>query len=102
MKYLALIAALGFAACAPKQAEAPPPAEPSVAAELAGKATTLKDLEAQHDWQHETGEKLNAAWNEGVKSILGKMSRPDAINAIKEAGFECEYGEAHENYPDPM
>ena len=79
MKYLALIAALGFAACAPKQAEAPPPAEPSVAAELAGKATTLKDLEAQHDWQHETGEKLNAAWNEGVKSILGKMSRPDAI-----------------------
>ncbi len=38
----------------------------------------------------------------GVKKIIGKMSRPDAIAAIEAAGFSCIYGEAHETYPDPM
>jgi len=99
MKRLALICALAFAACSPQA----PPAEPTPAAELKPAApANLKDLEAQHDWQHETGEKLNADWNAGVKALLGKMSRPDAIKAITDAGFECTYGEAHENYPDPM
>jgi hypothetical protein len=92
--------ALALAACTPQPtAEAP---EPSPEVELAGKVTNLKDLEAKHDWQHETGEALNTSWNEGVKAILGKMSRPDAIKAITDAGFECIYGEAHPDYPDPM
>lgn len=98
MKYLALIAAAGLAACSPN-----PPARPKPQAELKPAApASLKDLEAQHDWQRETGEKLNADWTAGVKALLGKMSRPDAIKAITDAGFECIYGEAHENYPDPM
>jgi hypothetical protein len=93
----AFLAAAGFSAialgaCTPQQAEAPAVAGPA----------TLKDLEAAHDWQHEPGEAVNAAWNDGVKKIIGKMSRPDAIAAIEAAGFSCIYGEAHETYPDPM
>lgn len=101
---LAAILALGsLAACSPKAPEtAAAPPEPAASAELAAKPASLKELEAAHDWANETGEKLNASWNEGVKAILGKMSRPDAIKAITEAGFECQYGEAHETYPDPM
>ncbi len=30
------------------------------------------------------------------------MSRPEVITAINDAGFSCIYGEAHEDYPDPM
>jgi hypothetical protein len=87
------VLAVGIGACSPQQAKAPAPAPgPAV----------LKELEAAYDWQHEPGDKLNVSWNDGVKAILGKLSRPDAIAAINEAGFECTYGEAHEKYPDPM
>jgi len=89
----ALAFGLLAAACSP----APAPPQPEVA-ELAD----LKALEAAHDWQNEPGEKLNAEWNSGVKAFLGKMSRPDAIAAIEAAGFACIYGEAHQDYPDPM
>ncbi|RYZ11945.1 MAG: hypothetical protein EON61_09305 [Alphaproteobacteria bacterium] len=81
------------AACSP----APAPPQPEVAGPV-----DLKALEAAHDWQNEPGEKLNADWNSGVKALLGKMSRLDAIAAIEEAGFSCIYGEAHQDYPDPM
>ncbi len=64
--------------------------------------TTLAGLESAHDWQHEPGDKLNAAFDASAKAVLGKLSRPDAIKAITDAGFECIYGEAHETYPDPM
>jgi hypothetical protein len=93
----ALVLFLGLSACSP----APPPAQqesPPVAAAPAD----LKALETAHDWQHEPGEKLNAGWDAGAKAILGKLSRQDAITAITGAGFECTYGEAHEDYPDPM
>ena len=63
---------------------------------------TLADLEAAYDWQYEPGQKLNADWATGVQGILGDLSRPKAIEAIEAAGFDCEYGEAHQDYPDPM
>ena len=88
-----------LAGCSP----APPAADYKQAVELAPvKSETLEALNKAHDWQYDPGEALNASWNEGVKAILGKMSRPDAIGAIEAAGFECMYGEAHEEYPDPM
>ena len=90
----AVLAAGPLAACSP----APEPAPPVAAAA----PVDLEALKAAHDWQYDPGEKLNAAWNDGAKSILGKMSRPDAIAAITAAGFECIYGEGHEDYPDPM
>ncbi len=85
------------AACSP--APAPDQVQPQVEAATPG---DLKALEASHDWANDPGEKANADWNAGVKAILGKMSRPDAIAAIEAAGFSCMYGEAHQDYPDPM
>jgi hypothetical protein len=96
---IAAMFVLGLAACSPAQPPAPAPA-PAPAAAIA--PVDLKALEAAHDWQHEPGEKLNADWNAGVKALLGKLSRPAAIEAIEGAGFACMYGEAHEDYPDPM
>ena len=100
----ALSACLLLLRCSPA---APPAAEYEQSVDLApapeaAKPTDLKSLESAHDWQYEPGEKLNAAWNDGVKALLGKMSRQDIIGAINAAGFECIYGEAHEDYPDPM
>ncbi|MFT3724696.1 MAG: hypothetical protein QM773_14075 [Hyphomonadaceae bacterium] len=99
MLRLTLLAALALAACSPAQHPAATPApEPAPATAT---PADLKALETAHDWQHEPGDKLNADWNAGVKAILGKLSRPAAIKAITIAGFECTYGEAHEDYPDP-
>lgn len=95
--------ALVLAACACSPAQPPAPViEPAPAVTPAPAPTDLKALEAAHDWQHEPGEALNAAWNDGVKALLGKLSRQDAIAAIEGAGFACIYGEAHQDYPDPM
>jgi hypothetical protein len=76
--------ALALAACSPSQ------------------PATLGELDQAHDWANEPGDKLNLAWAEGAIHILRDKSRPDAIKAITDAGFECIYGEAHEDYPDPM
>jgi len=92
--------ALALAACSPG-AGTGPEAPPAPAAELAA-AANLQALEAALDWQYGDGAKLNADWNAGVKALLGKMSRPDAIGTITGTGFECTYGEAHEDYLDPM
>jgi len=94
---------VALAACSPAQSPAPeqapvaPPAEADVPV-----AATLNELAAAHEWQHTPGEQLNAAWMAGAKAILGKLSRPAAMDAISEAGFSCIYGEAHQDYPDPM
>jgi hypothetical protein len=100
MKILMVGLTLLAVACAPAPApETPAPEAP--APEVAG-PKTLAELESAHDWQHGAGEKLNADWNTGVQAILGKLSRPEAIAAIEAAGFACIYGEAHQDYPDPM
>lgn len=97
---IALLFAASLAACSPAPSPTPEPTPTPPAAAVA--PSDLEGLKAAHDWQYDPGEALNAAWNDGAKAILGKMSRPDAIGAITAAGFECIYGEAHEDYPDPM
>jgi hypothetical protein len=98
MKGHVLIAALALCACTPRAETASAPAEPAAQAQ----PSDLKALQTAHDWANEAGEGLNADFNSGAVAILGKMSRPDAIAAITAAGFECTYGEAHQDYPDPM
>ena len=93
---------VGLAALAVACSPAPATPAPETPAPEAPGPKTLGELEAAHDWQHGPGEKLNADWNTGVQGILGKLSRPDAIAAIEAAGFSCIYGEAHQDYPDPM
>jgi len=92
---------LASAACSPASGPGPEALPVPAAAELAA-PVNLKSLEAAHDWPDGDGASLNASWDAGVKALLSKMSRPDAIGAITGAGFECTYGEAHEDYPEPM
>ncbi len=101
MKCHALIAALALCACQPATETASAPAEDLQPTPTAQPAD-LKTLETAHDWANGPGEKLSADFNAGAVAILARMSRPDAIKAITEAGFECQYGEAHPDYPDPM
>lgn len=63
---------------------------------------TITDLHDSLDWNTTKGAELQSEWDKGVKRILMGIPRPDAIDAINAAGFECTYGEAHEDYPDPM
>lgn len=103
MLRLAAALALLVSACSggETQTEAPPAAPAPTPAPVVAPAD-LKALEAAHDWQNEPGASLNAAWAAGVIQLLSPMSRNDAIGAITGAGFECTYGEAHEDYPEPM
>jgi hypothetical protein len=101
MKSHVLIAALALCGCTPAADTASAPADP-VPPAAPVQPIDLKALDAAHDWANEPGEKLNADFGAGAVSILDKLSRPDAIKAITDAGFECTYGEAHETYPDPM
>ena len=101
MNRIAFALMLAASACSPAQPPASTPA-PEPAPVALPTPTDLKALEAAHDWQHEPGEALNVAWVEGVKAVIGKLSRRAAIDAVEAAGFSCVYGEAHEDYPDPM
>ncbi len=96
--FAAALSAAAFTACAPAPTPTP---EPAPAPPSAAAPADLEALKTAHDWQNDPGAALNASWNDGVKAILGKMSRPDIIAAVNAAGFECIYGEGHEDYPDP-
>lgn len=91
MKRLALIAAaIALAACNP----APQPA--------AAKYKTVTELQEALDWQHGKGGDLQAEFDREVKALLVSQKRPADTDAIKAAGYECIFGEAHQDYPDPM
>jgi hypothetical protein len=85
IRYLAL-SALALAACAPASPPMP---------------KTLAGLYQAHDWQYEPGQKAEKDFAEAVIAIIKPMTRPDAIKALYDAGYECIYGEASDGYPEP-
>ena len=95
---IALVLGLALAACSPP---APNSSAPPATRDPAFPAS-LTDLETAHDWASEPGPDLNSAFEAGAKATLGPMTRAEAIKALTDAGFECIYGEAHQDYPDPM
>ncbi len=87
MKALAgVILALGLGACAHG---------------MAG-PKTVAELHEQHVWQHEPGADLMAAMETGFSRIAHREGRTATLAQLAEAGYECTYGEAHEDYPEPM
>jgi hypothetical protein len=64
-------------------------------------AKTLPALYQAHDWEREPGKQVELAFAEGAIAILKPMTRPDAIAALQQAGYQCIYGEASDDYPDP-
>jgi hypothetical protein len=85
-RFLVLVLAAGLGACAH---------------EAAG-PKTVTELHQQHVWQHEPGADLMAAMETGFSRIAHREGRAATLAQLAEAGYECTYGEAHEDYPEPM
>lgn len=66
------------------------------------KPQTVAEVHQWYDWQHERGEKLYVALANDFSRIARRDGRAAAIAQLGEAGYECQYGEAHEDYPEPM
>ena len=62
---------------------------------------TLTEAASAHDWGNEPAAALDRAFARDVSRILAGASRSDAIGALNAAGYECIYGEGHEDYPEP-
>jgi hypothetical protein len=89
-RFLVLVLAAGLGACAH---------------EAAG-LKTVTELHQQHVWQHvwqhEPGADLMAAMETGFSRMAHREGRPATLAQLAWAGYECTYGEAHEDYPEPM
>ncbi len=66
------------------------------------KPKTLSEIHDFNDWQHERGEKLYAALANDFSLIARKEGRAETLAQLDAAGYECTYGEAHADYPEPM
>jgi len=62
---------------------------------------TLGEAASARDWQYGQAADHDRAFSKDVNRILGRMTRSEAIGALQDAGYECIYGEAHEDYPEP-
>ncbi len=63
---------------------------------------TIAEVHQQSEWQHDPGAALQAAMADDVSRIARKEGRAGAITQLEAAGYECQYGEAHTDYPEPM
>lgn len=79
----------------------------ALAAGLAGCAhglpasSTLLEMHQANDWAHAPGKALYAAMEKDVRRIARETGRAGTLGQLSEAGYECTYGEAHEDYPEP-
>ena len=62
---------------------------------------TIGEMHQFHDWQHGRGVRLHAAMANDVSRIARKAGRAGTLAQLKAEGYECQYGEAHEDYPEP-
>ncbi|WP_291204351.1 hypothetical protein [Hyphomonas sp.] len=62
---------------------------------------TVTELHQQHTWQHEPGAELQASMAKEFSRIAHRAGRAATIAQLAEAGYECTFGEAHEDYPEP-
>ncbi|MFN7178326.1 hypothetical protein [Hyphomonas sp.] len=63
---------------------------------------TIAEMHDLNDWQHQRGEKLYVALANDVSRIARRSGRAATLAQLGEAGYECQYGEAHQDYPEPM
>lgn len=62
---------------------------------------TLEEVTAAHDWQNGAGETLAADFEAAAVRLFLNKPRANAIAALNVAGYECIYGEGHQDYPEP-
>lgn len=73
----------------------------SACAHDVGRAQSLDQLHVMHDWASGDGKGLEAAYKADIQSLLVPQKRAGALSALQAAGYECVFGEAHEDYPEP-
>lgn len=66
-----------------------------------GTAMTISEMHQMHDWQNESGAQLSAALASDVSKIARRAGRAGTLSQLQAEGYECLYGEAHEDYPEP-
>lgn len=71
-------------------------------ASAAGRPKTIAEMHQASEWQHEAGEALAASMAKDVSRLARANGRAATLAQLGEAGYECQYGEAHEDYPEPM
>lgn len=64
-------------------------------------AKTIAEVHQEGDWQWAAGEVLQAGLAEQVSRIGREAGRAALIAELQAAGYECTYGEAHADYPEP-
>lgn len=64
-------------------------------------AKTIADVHQESDWQWAPGETLQAGLAAEVSQTGREAGRAALIAELQAAGYECIYGEAHEDYPEP-
>lgn len=62
---------------------------------------TVGEIHQANDWQHGEGEQLQAALTRDFARIAHEAGRAATLAQIQAAGYECSYGEGHEDYPEP-
>lgn len=63
---------------------------------------TVLEMHQAADWQHTSGAVLAAAMERDIARIGKAAGRLALIDQLQAAGYDCEYGEAHADYPEPM
>lgn len=62
---------------------------------------TIAEIHEAHDWQHDKGDRLQTSLARDFSRIARKAGRAETLAQIEAAGYECTYGEGHEDYPEP-
>lgn len=62
---------------------------------------TVTGIHQANDWQHGEGSRLKAALTRDFSRIAHEAGRAATLAQIQAAGYECIYGEGHEDYPEP-
>ncbi|MBY0421846.1 MAG: hypothetical protein K2Q06_06045, partial [Parvularculaceae bacterium] len=63
---------------------------------------SVAEFESSRDWISGDGASEARAFDRGMGRALRGAPIADAIADLRDAGYECETGEAHERHPDPM
>lgn len=62
---------------------------------------TIAEMHQAHEWQYETGEALYMALDHDSARIAEASGRAGTLSQLQAEGYECLYGEAHPDYPEP-
>jgi hypothetical protein len=62
---------------------------------------TLEAFSDAQDWQNTPGDALARDFEAAASRLFLKQPRANTIASLNVAGYECIYGEAHADYPEP-